>query len=86
MSFRLATSGLDHVAASILLGGLVDDEDVLFAILLEAVLECLLSSQFYTILAPGDGEREGGGGLVWTADKARKTVRCTMCTYALSCV
>lgn len=41
-SHRLAAIGLHLVVAAVVLGGLVDDQDVLAAVFLEAVLERLV--------------------------------------------
>lgn len=52
LSHRLASIGLNLVVPTVLLRGVVDDQDVFAAIFLEAILERFISGQLHAIFLP----------------------------------
>lgn len=52
LSHRLASVGLNLVVPTVLLRGIVDDQNVFASVLLEAILERFISGQLYAIFLP----------------------------------
>lgn len=52
LSHRLASIGLNLVVPTVLLRGVVDDQDVFASVFLEAILERFISDQLHAIFLP----------------------------------
>ena len=59
LSHRLSSVGFNPVDATVVLRGVVNDEDVFAAIFLEAVLERLIPGELNAVLLPGHTNRLG---------------------------